>query len=150
MNSTIETLNRIKLDETRLFIIQKEIARLETSATSITPAYGGEVVSGSRNLDKLGDIVSEIADLRKSHHELLRRRNYYLSVINRIGEVVDDAHEAARQIDVLYKRYFEYMEFKEIASEMHFGKRTIEYIHGRALQSVEKLLEVSERVDAQS
>lgn len=143
MNSTIETLKKIQLDETRLFIIQKEILRLETSAMNVTPSYGGEVVSGSRNLDKMGEAVSEIADLRTAHSEILRRRNYYLSVINSIGEVVADPVEAERQITVLYKRYFEYQDFNEIASEMHFGKRTVEYIHGRALKSVEKILEVN-------
>lgn len=141
MNSTIEKLKKIKLDETRLFIIQNEILKLETSATSVTPAYGGEVVSGSRNLDKMGDAVSEIADLKAAHSELLRRRNYYLSIIDRIGEIVEDAEEAEKQITVLYKRYFEHLSFKAIASEMHFAERTVGYIHGRALQSVEKLLE---------
>lgn len=141
MNSTIKELQKIEVHDKRISIIQSEIDRLEAAATNTTANYGGEVVAGSRNQDKMGDSAAEIADLRTAKSELNQKRNTYLMILNRIPEVVDKAKEASNQIDVLYKHYFEYKTFGEIAAEMHYGERNVCYIHGRALQSYAKLLE---------
>ena len=43
--------------------------------------------------------------------------------------------------DVLYKRYIEYQSFERIAVEMDYTYRNVHYLHGRALQAFDKVLE---------
>lgn len=140
MNPIIRELQKIRLYDKRISIMQNEIDRLRASATGITPAYGGEVVSSSHSQDKLGESVSAIVDLEKTIADLRRKRNSYLAILNRIPTVVDKPKEAENQIDVLYGHYFEYKSFRELACEMECSERKVCYIHGRALQSYGALM----------
>jgi hypothetical protein len=54
---------------------------------------------------------------------------------------VIDAVEHPDQKNVLVKRYINYEKWEAIALEMGYTYRNVCYIHGRALQAVERLLE---------
>jgi DNA-directed RNA polymerase specialized sigma subunit len=44
-------------------------------------------------------------------------------------------------VKVLHKRYFEYKPWEQIACEMGYSYRNVCYIHGKALQAFEALME---------
>lgn len=140
MNPVIQELHKIRIYDKKISIIQSEIERLEAGATNVVPQYGGEVVSGSHVQDKIGNSAAEIADLKTEIARLEQKRNDYRKILFRIPEIISNSEIAEKQIEVLYKRYFEYKNFYEITVEMNCSERQIFRIHGRALQSYGTLM----------
>jgi DNA-directed RNA polymerase specialized sigma subunit len=94
------------------------------------PAFGGG------NQDKLGNIVAKIVDLENEINEAVDAYIDEQREISRMLEKLEDADQVA----VLHKRYFEYMPWEQIACDMHMTYRNVCYIHGRALQEMERLV----------
>ena len=136
MNDAKTLLSKIKLCDTKINIKLDELKQLKEMTLKVTPTLEGEVVSGSHNQDKLGDAVAKIVDLQKeiddSIDTFVELKRYFMGIIDRM----DDTNQAT----VLYKRYFQYKPFEQIACEIGYGYRNVCYIHGRALQAVEKLM----------
>lgn len=135
MNDAQEYLMRVQLYDTHIENKLAELQRLNELALKITSTMGGEVVSGTRAQDKLGDAVSELVDyadeIRASISEYKQRKKEISETIEKIGK--------ADQVSVLHKIYFEHKSWGEIAAEMHMTERNAQYIHGRALQSVRRI-----------
>lgn len=55
--------------------------------------------------------------------------------------LIDKIHNADC-VDVLYKRYFQFKKWEQIAVEMNYAYRTVLRIHGQALKEFESLLKV--------
>ena len=125
-------LRQVKLYDTLTNNKLEELQALEDKVTKITASLGGEVVSGSRSQDKLGDAVARIVDLEREIKEDL---DIYKLAKKQIIDVVDKLTDP-EQVDVLYKLYFFDKSWGDIAEEMHMSERNAQYIHGRALQSV--------------
>lgn len=132
-----EFLQQVRLCDTQINNKLEEVANLKDMVLNITSSVGGEVVSGGGgSQDKLGDAVAKIVtlegDINKLIDSYINKKNYIRSVVDRL--------KSSDQIDVLYKRYFCYKTWEEIACEMHMSYRNVCYIHGRALQSVDAIL----------
>jgi DNA-directed RNA polymerase specialized sigma subunit len=132
-----EFLQQVRLCDTQINNKLEEVANLKDMVLNVTSSLGGEVVSGgSHSQDKLGDAVAKIVtlegDINKLIDSYINKKNYIRSVVDRLKN--------SDQIDVLYKRYFCYKTWEEIACEMHMSYRNVCYIHGRALQSVDAIL----------
>ena len=54
----------------------------------------------------------------------------------RLIDQIDDAD----CIDLLYKRYFQFMKWEEIAVEMKYAYRSIIRLHGKALHKMDKII----------
>ena len=136
MNDAKTWLQKIKLCDTKINIKLDELKQLKDMTLKVTPSMEGEVVSGSCNQDRLGNAVAKIVDLQREIDEsidtFVELKRFFMWIIDRLND--------ANQASVLYKRYFQYMTFEQIACDMGYGYRNVCYIHGRALQAVEKLI----------
>ena len=137
----IEYLKYIKTMDAKINTDIEELAALEALATKTTSAMGDERVQSSGSQQKMADCVVKIAELR-----------------NRINERIDcfvDYKEAAKNvifescdgdcIALLYKRYFLYKKWEEIAVEMNYTYKWVSGgLHQRALSQVQKVLDAKE------
>jgi DNA-directed RNA polymerase specialized sigma subunit len=94
-------------------------------------------VSGSGNQDKLGDSVAKIVDLQD---EINQKIDKYVDLKREISALLEQIPDPD-QVKVLHKRYFEYKPWEQIACEMNYSYRNVCYIHGKALQAFEALME---------
>jgi DNA-directed RNA polymerase specialized sigma24 family protein len=137
MSEAKDYLLKIRLYDARIENGLQELSALEDMVTRITPVLKQDMVSGSHSQDKLGDTVAKIADLRDQ--------------INRdVDAFVDLKKEAAVKLaqvknpdyyKVLHLRYIRNFTFERIAIEMNYSYRGVCYLHGRALQAFEKVME---------
>lgn len=128
-----EELEKILAHEAVIECKEEELARLESLAEKVTANNEGEAVSGSKNLDPMGEAYVKIT-LKKEEIERLKaeheqRKCYYAGIIDNLRNPVF--------IKILYKRYFVGKPLKQIAKELGYCKRNIDYLHGNALQAVE-------------
>ena len=138
MSEAKEYLEQIKWFDVLIDSKLEELTTLNSVVKRITPVMnttGGG--SGSGNQDRLGDTIAKIVDLQQE--------------INRdVDMFVDRKREAARLLkkiaqaeyfQVLHKRYVLYESFEKIATEMNYTYRGVCYVHGRALQAFDRVLE---------
>jgi DNA-directed RNA polymerase specialized sigma subunit len=105
--------------------------------TKITATISLVAVSGTGSQDKLGDSVVRIVDLQ---NEINRKIDKFVDMKREISAVLE-AIPDPDQVKVLHKRYFEYKPWEQIACEMNYSFRNVCYIHGKALQAVDAILE---------
>jgi DNA-directed RNA polymerase specialized sigma subunit len=129
-------LQQVKLYDTHINNKLEELARLKTLATQVTSSIKPVPAFGSGNSDKLGNIVAKIVDLESEINEAV---DVYIDKQREISRMLEKL-EDADQVAVLHKRYFEYMPWEQIACDMHMTYRNVCYIHGRALQEMERLV----------
>ena len=129
-------LKQIELCDINISSKIEEVDKLRELATKVTSTLKADVVSGSMNQDKLGDAVAKIVDLQDDINKSIDR---YIDLKNEIGKVIEKVTDAD-QAAVLYKRYFLYERWEQIACEMNMTYRNVCYIHGRALQTVDGIL----------
>lgn len=105
--------------------------------THITPTLKQDVVSsGGFQQDKMGNAIAKIADLGNE-------------LDNVIDKFVDKKREASALLErldnplyyqVLHKRYVLFHSFEKIAGDLNYTYRNIRYLHGRALQAFDEIL----------
>ena len=110
---------------------------LECLATKITATISPVSVSGSGNHDKIGDAVAKIVDLQE---EINRKIDKFVNLKREVSELIEQI-EDPDQVKVLHMRYFEYKPWEQIAIEMQYSYRNVCYIHGKALQAVQAVME---------
>lgn len=130
-------LQQVKLYDTHINVKLEELSRTKALATKITATLKQDVVSGSGNQDKLGDAVAKIVDMEREINAII---DAYVNLKRQVEEVVDKVADPD-QAAILYKRYFLYERWEQIALEMNMTYRNVCYIHGKALLTVNKLLE---------
>lgn len=135
-NSAQEFLKQVRLYDIHINNKLEEKARLEALAQKITSAWGGEHVSGSGKLDKLGDAIAKIIDMER---EIDRAVDAFEDKKQEVKSVLEKIQNAD-QLEVLYKVYIQYESLEKVACEMNMTYRNACYIHGRALQTVESLM----------
>lgn len=138
MNNAKEYLDQVRLWDTQIKNRLNEIADLHSMAMHITSTLrpdGGSFSGGVS--DPVGNAASKVAgmetELKHDIDRLVDSKHAVLNLIDRIN----DPDESR----LLYLKYFKYMIWEEIAVEMGYTYRNVCYIHSRALQSVNKLLE---------
>lgn len=133
-------LKKIELADVHINNKLEDLQKLRTMVTKITSAITPVCVSGSGSQDKLGDAVAKIIDLQD---EINRKIDNYVDLKREISAVLEQIQDPD-QVQVLYKRYFEYKSLEQIACEMYCTYRNVCYIHGKALQAVEAVLKGGE------
>lgn len=129
-------LKQVKLFDVHINSKLEELDNLKLLTTRITTTLKDDVVSGTHNQDKLGDAVARIVDLEREINEAVDDYIDKKKAISAIIDQVKDPDQAA----VLYKRYFKFEHWEQIACDMGYTFRNVCYIHGRALQAVAELL----------
>lgn len=107
-----------------------EINQLKTMACSVTVPAGNERVQTSSDKDKVGTIVSRIADLEKEVDSMIEKRCMIVKQIESIEDT--DIY------DVLAKRYILKKDLKVIAVEKGVSFRHMGRVHFDALKMFEK------------
>lgn len=117
----------------------EELAGLEAMATKINALNEGERVQASGSQDRMADTVCKIADLKAEIQaeidSLLELKREVRGVIKQVSEPV--------LMSVLHKRYLQYKSWEQIAVELNVSYRHTTRLHGKALQDIEKILNVS-------
>ena len=139
-------LKQIKLYDTHIDNKLEELKRLKDMVLRITSTMKDEVVSSSGNQDKFGDTMAKIVDLQDEINKTVDEYIDLKAGISAVVDLVTDADELA----VLCKRYMQYKTWEQIADEMHMTYRNVCYIHGRALQTVNRLIGYEGRVEVVS
>lgn len=143
-NIAKEFLQQVRLCDTHIENKLDDLAHQKDMVLKITSSMKPDMVSGSHNQDKLGDAVARIVDLEA---EINRAVDAFVDKKKEVSDVIGRITDPD-QVAVLYKRYFRFETWEQIACEMHMTYRNVCYIHGRALQSVEAILK--ERADVKA
>lgn len=130
-------LRKIELLDAHINNRINDLHELRSLVTKITATISQVCVSGSGNQDKLGDSVTKIVDMQ---NEINRKIDQYVDLKREISSLLEQIQDPD-QVKVLHKRYFEYKPWEQIACEMGYSYRNVCYIHGKALQAFEALME---------
>lgn len=116
-----------------------ELAKCKESCLSITAKLGGERVQSTGNPHRMADTIAKYVDLEreiKDHIDnAMTAQREILEIIERLNDV---------EYDVLHKLYIQKMTFKEIAFECGKSESWATTVHGRALKSVQNILDERE------
>jgi exonuclease VII large subunit len=138
MMKAIDYLEQIEKMDAKIETKMEELERLQTLAEKTTASLGGERVQASANQQKLEDCVIKIM---KAQSELNASIDRFVDYKKEAMELIDHACDAD-SIRLLYKRYFSYMKWEEIAVDMNYTYQWISGgLHQRALSQVQKALD---------
>lgn len=113
-----------------------EVAQWRDVALGITSHSDGERVQSSGSQQKMADAIDKIVDLQTEINCMID------NLINVKKEIISTIEMLnATEYDVLHKRYIQGMQFDEIGAAKGKSKSWATTIHGRALQSVNKILD---------
>lgn len=135
-----EYLQKIRMYDTRIESKLLEVQALRAMITKITPTMKADVVTASSPQDKLGDAVAKIVDLET---ETDKEIDAYVDLKREVSALLEKL-ENPFHYKVLHQRYFLYHTFEQIATDMHYSFRGVCYLHGRALQAFDELLQKEE------
>jgi len=124
------------LQQVRLFDIHinsklEELDKLKALTLKITTTIKPDVVSSSGNQDKIGDTVAKIIDLQDEINQAVDNYIDRKKLVSDIIEKIQDPDHVA----ILYKRYFHYERWEQIAYELGWGIRHTTRLHGYALMA---------------
>lgn len=129
-----EYLNRVRRQYYVVKQAEEELTAIKADILSLKASNMTEHVSGTKE--------SDLAD------KYIKLEKYFDAVIAEWDKLIDMRIEAKAMIKmlpdetqqaVLYARYINCREWEQIATDMKFSWRNVFYIHGRALQSFERL-----------
>lgn len=134
MKSTreIKYLNRIEEIDTLIERVQEDKDRWMDIATNITSSMGGERVQTSGNLKKMENAIVNSMDYDERIVELNKERIEIVKTIELLP---------FKEYNVLYMRYVKGCEYRDIASLCGKSYSWVTSVHGRALQSLKKILD---------
>ena len=105
-------------------------------ALGITGNSEGERVQSSGSQQKMADAIDRVIDLQNEINDMLDRLIDTRLEISRTIELLN-----ATEYDVLHKRYIQGMTFDEIGAIKKKSKSWATTVHGRALQSLQRILD---------
>lgn len=113
-----------------------ELAKWNDVALSITSHSDGERVQSSGSKQKMANAVDSMVDIQTEIKEgLAKAQEIRREIIHTIEQLNENEY------DVLYKIYVLGMLFKEVAASKGKSINWVTTVHGRALQSVQKILD---------
>ena len=129
-------LQQIKLYDSKINSLLEELDNLKAMTLKITTTLKQDVVSSGGSQDKIGDAIAKIVDLEA---EINAAVDGFVNKKKAVNDVLDKVHDPD-QYAVLYKRYILYKRWEQIACDMSMTYRNVLYIHGRALQTVDRIM----------
>ena len=136
-----EYVKQIETIETRIQNIQFDVKQLKDLALSITPSYEGERVQASGNNQRMATAVERWADKEQEMNaEIDRLIDKKLEISNTINSL-----KKPKEAGVLHMLYIQNKSFKEVAMRYDKSVSWATSVHGRALQSLQKVLDAREQ-----
>lgn len=117
--------------------LESQKLELENLAMGITVSTDGERVQSSGRPDRMAELAVKIADAER---EIMEQRTQAFHKLREIEAVIKQIPYERQRI-VLHMRYIERKNWEPIAEDLEITLRTIHRVHGRALNSVRKILE---------
>lgn len=132
-------LQQVELADKHINNLLEEKARLEDLSLRITTNLSSEGGGfGGGYGDKVGTAAGKIVDLEREINASIDR---YVDLKRQVKEVIEQVKDPD-QVELLYKRYFQFEKWEQIACEMHMEYRSVTRVHDRALQSVREILKI--------
>lgn len=113
-----------------------QISNLRDLAQKATTAYEGEVVSRSRNLTQLQDVIAKIMDSEKQLDQDIDR---LLDLKKEISKLLNEIHNDGYRL-VLEERYLCYKSWDEIAKDVERSRPCVLEWHERGLRILERFI----------
>lgn len=129
-------LGRVRLYDININNRLEELSRIKCLATKITTTLKSDAVSGSGNMDKIGDAVAKIVDLEM---EINHAIDDYVDMKKEVTAIINKITNPD-YLEVIQKHYILYKSLEQIACEMGYTYRNVCYLHGKALQEVAVLM----------
>ena len=109
-------------------------------ALGITANMGGERVQSSGSKSKMSDALDKVVDMETEIDRLIDR---YIDIKKDVVTTIEQL-DIVMEYNIMHMRYIQYMSFQEIAD--HFGRdyTWATTAHGRALKSVQAILDKKE------
>lgn len=112
-----------------------EKAQWRDIALNITGRYEGERVQSSGNKQKMSDAADRMIEIDREINRVIDEQiNARLEIIKTIEQL------KTVEYDLLHKIYIDHMTFKEVAAAKDKSVSWATTVHGRALQSLQRLL----------
>lgn len=119
----------------------EKLSRLRAKITKVTSSMSGEVVSGSKNPDKMTDTVENIEKTKiKMNSDADAQFIATVDIINMIAMIENPNHRR-----VLYKKYIQLKSWGRIAFEMGYTYRGIINLHDKAVVKVAEKMEENQK-----
>lgn len=128
-----EYLRQIRLFDICIRQKEAELAAMRSELENMSAAVTGERVQTSAK-DKMSEKVSHIVDLE---NQIIQDKEKFLRMKDRIINEIQCLNNAV-YVDILYKRYVEYMRLEEIAVKLHYSYDRMRHLHGLALEAFRK------------
>ena len=129
-----EYLNRVRQQNFVVRQAEKELTTVKSDILSLKAASLSEKVSGTKE----SDLADKYIKLEKYFDKVIAEWDKLIDM--RIGAkaMIAMLSEGKHQA-VLYARYINCEDWEQIAAEMHYSWKGIFKLHGRALQSFERV-----------
>ncbi len=112
------------------------LAALRDMATRTTSVMSEDVVSHTRNVHSLQDVIAKIIDTQEEINAEIDR---LVDLKREVTEVIRQVRDPSCQV-VLEYRYLCYRSWEEIADDMKLNVRSVYRLHGQALREVEAVI----------
>ena len=136
MNAAKKFLSEYGRLRLKIIRLKSEVEEIRSEAESLSAWTDGDRVQSSMQPDKLGAVVARLVD---KENETLDVINEYINRMNEIDSMLDQIEDPklALILELKYKRGYIW---DQVADEMHYNRRWVQRLHGRALDEMCKLL----------
>lgn len=135
-NKAQEYLEQVEKINAKIENKMAEAEQWRDVALGVTASTDGERVQSSGSKQKMANAIDRVIDLQEEINAMIDK---LIDVKKEIIETIEQLN--ATEYDVLHKRYIQGMTFDEIGAAKHKSKSWATTVHGRALQSLNKLLD---------
>lgn len=118
----------------------QQIDSLRSLTQKVTQSYDGEVVSHTRNVSSLEDVIIR---LMEAEEELNQQIDKLVDTKIEIANLIDRIHNESYRL-ILEKRYLCFLSWEQIGIDMKYSRRWLMSKHERALEVADKLLREKE------
>ena len=118
----------------------QQVESLRSLTRKVTASYDGETVFHTRNVTSLEDTIFR---LMEAEEELNRQIDELVVLKMDISRMIDRVRNESLRL-ILEKRYLCFLQWDQIAAEMHYSRRWVLKRHARAVEVVDKLMAESE------
>lgn len=132
-----EILQSIRKIKSKINYKLSQISELKALAEQITQTLSSDIVQGSKDNDKIGKIVSKIADLE---NELDKDIEQLVIAEKEATKIIELAPSVLGK-EILYRRYIQGQQWVDIAEELGYSYQWIWHIHKKVLQHIDEYFE---------
>ena len=127
-----EYLNQAYWLDRRIDNKLEQLSALKEMATKTTSIMNDDVVSHSRNLHSLQDVISKIIDMQA---EINNDIDHLVNLKQEIMQVIKEVQNPEHQI-LLEQRYLCFKSWESVAEELGYNVRHVYRLHDEAVEQI--------------